>query len=108
MYLSRGPKIGLVHSGVSQVRLELLKFPRNTDLMGHRSAKPVTFDAHPPAAIVALDFDSLSAALKFAQTISDLVGMFKIGSQLFSSAAPKPSNNCRPRQQHLPRFEVPI
>ena len=50
----------------------------------------MTFDAHPRSSlIVALDFDSLSAALKFAQTISDLVGMFKIGSQLFSSAGPE-------------------
>jgi orotidine-5'-phosphate decarboxylase len=50
----------------------------------------VTFDAHPRSSlIVALDFDSLPAALKFAQKISDLVGMFKIGSQLFSSAGPE-------------------
>ena len=50
----------------------------------------MTFDAHPRSSlIVALDFDSLSAALRFAQKISDLVGMFKIGSQLFSSAGPE-------------------
>jgi orotidine-5'-phosphate decarboxylase len=50
----------------------------------------VTFDAHPRSSlIVALDFDSLPTALKFAQKISDLVGMFKIGSQLFSSAGPE-------------------
>jgi orotidine-5'-phosphate decarboxylase len=50
----------------------------------------VTFDAHPRSSlIVALDFDSLSSALKFAQKISDLVGMFKIGSQLFTSAGPE-------------------
>jgi orotidine-5'-phosphate decarboxylase len=50
----------------------------------------VTFDAHPRGSlIVALDFDSLSSALKFAQKVSDLVGMFKIGSQLFTSAGPE-------------------
>src|SRR5439155_15901659 len=30
-----------------------------------------------------------SSALKFAQKVSDLVGMFKIGSQLFTSAGPE-------------------
>jgi orotidine-5'-phosphate decarboxylase len=50
----------------------------------------VTFDAHPRSSlIVALDFDSLSSALKFAQKVSDLVGMFKIGNQLFTSAGPE-------------------
>jgi len=50
----------------------------------------VTFDAHPRSSlIVALDFDSLSSALKLAQKISDLVGMFKIGNQLFTSAGPE-------------------
>jgi orotidine-5'-phosphate decarboxylase len=50
----------------------------------------VTFDAHPRSSlIVALDFDSLSSALKFAQKVTDLVGMFKIGSQLFTSAGPE-------------------
>jgi orotidine-5'-phosphate decarboxylase len=50
----------------------------------------VTFDAHPRSSlIVALDFDSLSTALKFAEKISDLVGMFKIGNQLFTSAGPE-------------------
>jgi len=49
----------------------------------------VTFDAHPRTSlIVALDFDSLVSALKFAEQVSDVVGMFKIGSQLFSSAGP--------------------
>jgi orotidine-5'-phosphate decarboxylase len=49
----------------------------------------VTFDAHPRSSlIVALDFDSLSSALKFAQLIAELVGMFKIGNQLFTSAGP--------------------
>jgi orotidine-5'-phosphate decarboxylase len=49
----------------------------------------VIFDAHPRSSlIVALDFDSLSTALKFAKQIADLVGMFKIGSQLFTSAGP--------------------
>jgi orotidine-5'-phosphate decarboxylase len=36
-----------------------------------------------------LDFDSLPTALKFAQKVSDLVGMFKIGNQLFTSAGPE-------------------
>jgi orotidine-5'-phosphate decarboxylase len=48
-----------------------------------------TFDAHPRSSlIVALDFDSLSSSLKFAKQIADLVGMFKIGSQLFTAAGP--------------------
>ncbi|HEY4978900.1 MAG TPA: orotidine 5'-phosphate decarboxylase / HUMPS family protein, partial [Candidatus Acidoferrum sp.] len=50
----------------------------------------MTFDAHPRSSlIVALDFDSLSTALKFAEQIADLVGMFKIGKQLFTSAGPE-------------------
>jgi orotidine-5'-phosphate decarboxylase len=50
----------------------------------------LTFDAHPRSSLtVALDFDSLSSAMKFAQKVSDLVGMFKIGSQLFTSAGPE-------------------
>ncbi|GAC1680233.1 MAG: hypothetical protein PVS2B2_18440 [Candidatus Acidiferrum sp.] len=50
----------------------------------------LSFDAHPRSSlIVALDFDSLSSALKFAKQVSDLVGMFKIGSQLFTSAGPE-------------------
>jgi orotidine-5'-phosphate decarboxylase len=49
----------------------------------------LTFDAHPRSTlIVALDFDSLSTALNFAKPVADLVGMFKIGSQLFTSAGP--------------------
>ena len=49
-----------------------------------------TFDAHPRSSlIVALDFDSLKTALSFAKQVSDLVGMFKIGSQLFTSAGPE-------------------
>ena len=49
-----------------------------------------TFDAHPRSSlIVALDFDSLSTALKFAEQVVDLVGMFKIGGQLFTSAGPE-------------------
>jgi orotidine-5'-phosphate decarboxylase len=49
-----------------------------------------TFDAHPRSSlIVALDFDSLSTAIKFAQQVADLVGMFKIGLQLFTSAGPE-------------------
>jgi orotidine-5'-phosphate decarboxylase len=47
------------------------------------------FDAHPRSSlIVALDFDSLTSAVKFAKQIADLVGMFKIGSQLFTAAGP--------------------
>ena len=50
----------------------------------------MTFDAHPRSSlIVALDFDSLPTALKFAKQIADLVGMFKIGKQLFTSAGPE-------------------
>jgi orotidine-5'-phosphate decarboxylase len=50
----------------------------------------LTFDAHPRSSlIVALDFDSLSTALNFAKQVADLVGMFKIGSQLFTSAGPE-------------------
>ena len=37
---------------------------------------------------MALDFDSLPSAVKFAKQISDLVGMFKIGNQLFTAAGP--------------------
>jgi orotidine-5'-phosphate decarboxylase len=49
-----------------------------------------TFDAHPRSSlIVALDFDSLSSATKFAKQVSDLVGMFKIGNQLFTAAGPQ-------------------
>lgn len=48
-----------------------------------------SFDAHPRSSlIVALDFDSLSSAAKFAKQVSDLVGMFKIGNQLFTAAGP--------------------
>jgi orotidine-5'-phosphate decarboxylase len=47
------------------------------------------FDAHPRSSlIVALDFDSLTSAVKFAKQVADLVGMFKIGSQLFTAAGP--------------------
>ena len=50
----------------------------------------MSFDAHPRSSlIVALDFDSLSSALKFARQVADLVGMFKIGSQLFAAAGPQ-------------------
>jgi len=49
----------------------------------------VTFDTHPRSSlIVALDFDSLPSAVKFAKQIADLVGMFKIGNQLFTAAGP--------------------
>ncbi len=50
----------------------------------------MTFDAHPRSSlIVALDFDSLATAVKFAKQVADAVGMFKIGSQLFTSAGPE-------------------
>ena len=50
----------------------------------------MSFDAHPRSSlIVALDFDSLSSAVKFAAKIADLVGMFKIGMQLFTAAGPQ-------------------
>jgi len=50
----------------------------------------VTFDAHPRSSlIVALDFDSLKSALAFARQVADVVGMFKVGSQLFSNAGPE-------------------
>jgi len=49
----------------------------------------LTFDAHPRSSlIVALDFDSLTSAVKFAKQVADLVGMFKIGNQLFTAAGP--------------------
>ena len=49
----------------------------------------LTFDAHPRSSlIVALDFDSLLSAVKFAKQIADVVGMFKIGNQLFTAAGP--------------------
>lgn len=47
------------------------------------------FDAHPRSSlIVALDFDSFSSAVKFAKQVADLVGLFKIGNQLFTAAGP--------------------
>jgi len=50
----------------------------------------VTFDAHPRSSlIVALDFDSLSSAVKFAGQLADVAGLFKIGSQLFTTAGPQ-------------------
>jgi orotidine-5'-phosphate decarboxylase len=56
----------------------------------HGAQTKLSFDAHPRSSlIVALDFDSLSSALKFAKQVADLVGMFKIGSQLFTSAGPE-------------------
>ncbi len=49
----------------------------------------LTFDAHPRSSlIVALDFDSLTSAVKFAKQVADLVGMFKNGNQLFTAAGP--------------------
>lgn len=50
----------------------------------------MTLDAHRQSSlIVALDFDSLSSAVKFAEQIADLAGMFKIGSRLFTAAGPQ-------------------
>jgi orotidine-5'-phosphate decarboxylase len=52
--------------------------------------RTLTFDAHPRSnLIVALDFDSLTIAVKFARLLADLVGMFKIGNQLFTAAGPE-------------------
>lgn len=49
----------------------------------------MNFDTHPRSSlIVALDFDSLNSAVKFAKTVADVVGMFKIGNQLFTAAGP--------------------
>lgn len=39
--------------------------------------------------IVALDFDNLDAAHAFAAPLVDLVGIFKIGKQLFTAAGPE-------------------
>src|SRR5260221_8674315 len=48
-----------------------------------------TFDAHPRSSlIVALDFDSLSTALKFAKQLAVLVAMLKFGTQFFTAAGP--------------------
>ena len=50
----------------------------------------MSFDAHPRSSLIlALDFDSLASAVKFAKQVADLVGMFKIGSQLFTTAGPE-------------------
>ena len=49
----------------------------------------MNFDAHPRSSlVVALDFDSLASAVKFAKQVADVVGMFKIGNQLFTAAGP--------------------
>jgi orotidine-5'-phosphate decarboxylase len=49
----------------------------------------VNFDTHPRSSlVVALDFDSLSSAVRFAKQIADVIGMFKIGNQLFTAAGP--------------------
>jgi len=46
---------------------------RNTDPGAVGVAKTVTFDAHPRSSlIVALDFDSLSSAVKFAKQVAIL------------------------------------
>jgi orotidine-5'-phosphate decarboxylase len=53
-------------------------------------SRTLSFDAHPRSSlIVALDFDSLNTAVKFAKQVADLVGMFKIGMQLFTAAGPE-------------------
>ena len=53
------------------------------------SPKTLTFDPHPRSnLIVALDFDSLPSAVTFAKSVADLVGLFKIGIQLFTAAGP--------------------
>lgn len=50
----------------------------------------MTFDAHPRSSlIVALDFDSIATATKFAEQVAEHVGMFKIGTQLFTSVGPE-------------------
>lgn len=49
----------------------------------------MNIEAHPRSRlIVALDFDSVAPALRFAEKLSDLAGMFKIGSQLFTAEGP--------------------
>ena len=49
----------------------------------------MNIETHPRSRlIVALDFDSLTPALRFAEQIADLVGMFKIGVQLFTAEGP--------------------
>ena len=49
----------------------------------------MNIEAHPRGRlIVALDFDSVVPALQFAEKVSDLAGMFKIGSQLFTAEGP--------------------
>lgn len=53
------------------------------------ASAPLNFDAHPRSClIVALDFDSINPALRFAEQIADLVGMFKVGWQLFTAEGP--------------------
>ena len=93
----RGDRSSTPVSARSAELLEVLKLPvpgPSVSLVAVCECKPntgkLTFDAHPRSSlIVALDFDSLSSAMKFAQKVSDLVGMFKIGSQLFTSAGPE-------------------
>src|SRR5205814_2308573 len=55
---------------------------------GFNGPKPANGERVDCEALVALDYDALSAALKFAKQVADLVGMFKIGNQLFTAAGP--------------------
>ena len=49
----------------------------------------MNIETHPRSRlIVALDFDSLAPALRFAELVADRVGLFKIGSQLFTAEGP--------------------
>src|ERR1700675_4633783 len=76
-------KIGLIHSGATQVRLELIQLPsRNNREESPNKAgvlpRILSFHAHRRSSlIVALDFDSLSTALNFAKKVAGVVGMFK-------------------------------
>jgi len=74
------PKIGLIHSGVSQVRLELIGATREALTRRVGSTMTLTSTLIRSSLIVALDFDSLTSAVKFAKQVADLVGMFKIGN----------------------------
>ena len=57
----------------------------------------MNFDAHPRSSlIVALDFDSLSSAVKFAKQVADVVGIFKIGNQPINAQINAYSMSLRP------------
>lgn len=54
----------------------------------------MNIETHPRSRlIVALDFDSAAPALRFAEQVADRVGMFKIGSQLFTTEGPSILSN---------------